>query len=544
MANHVTENSPLAQALQSVVQPKLVELGWSTGGLDDSALSEYVILMLINDKTQDQISSELSNDLLGLGPDDPGAAEFSKWLFEQLHSLNAQINGGQQNNSAAQGEVSSIPNNADNSQPTQTPAMSGQDADMADGNDTPQATIPTGPKAMRKGSTNPREKRMMGQISRAMDRNGDSALHRVRDRGGTGRVNSHSREPPKGRRMMNGPVMHQNNGLGMSMPGAGMPQSPMMFGGMGAGGMGATGGMGMPPQNNPANMFAQFGQWAQQMSQLPPEIQAQFFAGQGMPSPVMSPPFQNPGAMHNGPRHGKSLFERVERPPRKGQAASQKKPNQDTDMGDAPATNGEGSSTTEADKKDKDPFGVVCRFNKTCTKADCPFAHQTPASHTPVTMDLSDTCAHGVACKNYRCTGRHPSPAKKALHHAEENCKYWPNCTNPYCDFKHVPMCKNGADCTTPDCKFTHVKVQCKYNPCLNQACPFKHSEGQARGKFSDKVWTADGGSKEHVSERKFVVKDEDGDEDLVIPGQSSAPTSTAEAVTADSVLKPEGIVQ
>lgn len=89
-------NTPLAQALNEVIQPKLIEVGWSTGGGggdNDSALAEYVILMLVNGKTQDQIASELANDLLGLGPDDTEAVDFSRWLFEQVEVLNARLNG-------------------------------------------------------------------------------------------------------------------------------------------------------------------------------------------------------------------------------------------------------------------------------------------------------------------------------------------------------------------------------------------------------------------------------------------------------------------
>lgn len=94
MAVEVTLNTPLAEALSNVVQPKLSEVGWSTGGLDDSALGEYIILMLVNGKTQEQIAAELSNDLLNLGPDDSGATDFSRWLFEQVDLLNSQLNGG------------------------------------------------------------------------------------------------------------------------------------------------------------------------------------------------------------------------------------------------------------------------------------------------------------------------------------------------------------------------------------------------------------------------------------------------------------------
>ena len=93
MAVEVTLNTPLAEALGNVVQPKLSEVGWSTGGLDDSALGEYIILMLVNGKTQEQIAAELSNDLLNLGPEDTGATDFAKWLFEQVDVLNDQLNG-------------------------------------------------------------------------------------------------------------------------------------------------------------------------------------------------------------------------------------------------------------------------------------------------------------------------------------------------------------------------------------------------------------------------------------------------------------------
>ncbi len=81
------------------IQPKLVEVGWASPGADDGALSEYIILMLVNGKTQDQIASELSGDLLSLGPDDPGARDFAKWLFEQIEALSGQLRGA---NSAAQ----------------------------------------------------------------------------------------------------------------------------------------------------------------------------------------------------------------------------------------------------------------------------------------------------------------------------------------------------------------------------------------------------------------------------------------------------------
>lgn len=93
MTTAVAVGTPLAEALGNVIQPKLVEMGWSSEGGDDSALTEYVILMLVNGKSQEQIAGELSNDLLGLDEGDTQALDFSRWLFDQVEIVKRQING-------------------------------------------------------------------------------------------------------------------------------------------------------------------------------------------------------------------------------------------------------------------------------------------------------------------------------------------------------------------------------------------------------------------------------------------------------------------
>lgn len=139
MSVSVTLNTPLADALNEVVQPKLVELGWSTGGGDDSALAEYVILMLVNGKTQDQISAELANDLLSLGPEDTEAAEFSKWLFDQVETLDRRLNGGSKERAHQEQLPQAIPSFSEetngsngNATPTDVPVPQ-QDMVMDDG---------------------------------------------------------------------------------------------------------------------------------------------------------------------------------------------------------------------------------------------------------------------------------------------------------------------------------------------------------------------------------------------------------------------------
>lgn len=90
----ITQDSPLAAAVATVIQPKLLEMGWSTDDGQESALIEYIVLMLINGKSQEQLANELSNDFLGLDEGDTQALEFSNWLFGQVQMLNQQINGG------------------------------------------------------------------------------------------------------------------------------------------------------------------------------------------------------------------------------------------------------------------------------------------------------------------------------------------------------------------------------------------------------------------------------------------------------------------
>jgi len=113
--------SPLAQALSAVVQPKLVELGWGTGGDDDGSLTEYIILMAVNGKPQDQIAAELSADLLSLSPDDPTARDFVQWLFQQAQEL-SKTHSGQLG-----GEVSGDGTAAQEQQASEVP-----DAEMGD----------------------------------------------------------------------------------------------------------------------------------------------------------------------------------------------------------------------------------------------------------------------------------------------------------------------------------------------------------------------------------------------------------------------------
>ncbi|KAI0175762.1 hypothetical protein GGR52DRAFT_570750 [Hypoxylon sp. FL1284] len=519
MAIEVAMNTPLADALNMAIQPKLVEVGWASGGSDDQALSEYIILMLVNGKTQDQISAELAGDLLSLGPDDPGARDFAKWLFEQIEFLNAQLNG-----------VPAQLGGATNEAAPSAPQLADQDTDMIMApTDAPELNAPTGPRSMRNnGGPRGREKRMFGHMTKAMERTQDNVLHRVRANGHE-RINAH-RAPPTGPRGAfgrgNNRGNNNNRAAGFNTYSGQLDQVanavPPMHGQPGMN-MNEMGWPMVPGQQE--QLFNLLQHQSQMMQQLQEQINQQ-------------------SRGHNGRNQSRSLFDRVQNPRggrgRGGFANGHHRPHQaETPNGNEVKMEGEDE---EGRREPPNPEMTMCKYNLACGNKDCKFAHQSPAAPPNTAVDINDVCSYGVACKNRKCVGRHPSPATKRAHQDEQVCKFFPNCTNPTCPFKHPkqeckfypncmnpncnfihperPPCRNGGDCTVEGCKFAHVKVMCKFNPCKNQFCPYKHEEGQ-RAIQPD-------GAKEHVSDRKFV--DQNGSEELVVPGGEATAVAAASA--------------
>jgi hypothetical protein len=524
MSIEVAVGSQLGEALQTVVLPKLVELGWSTGMQDDT-LSEYIILMLANGKTQDQIATELSQDLLDSSPDDAAPLEFAKWLFEQVHQLSAQHNITASSSAPSAG-VPGI---------SQADMVSGGDEEMGNGTDGGEMYVsgsarihaqfltnyysPTGPKAMRNGPKQGRDKRMLGQLAKNLDRTGDAALHRIRGAAGAGRINSHSREPPKGPRQAH--VQNLNRGLAA---GNGRPMQPI------PGLMGPN----MAQMQN-GGQFQQPGMYGTMSGNLQQDTMQQMMQMMEAQAAMLAQmtangaaPFQPPqGRFQN--HNGRPLSERVEKRGRQHHDRNQQTQNgqgqQDTTMGEE----GEAKEGGSENHEPKDPKEIMCRWNLRCTKPDCEYAHQSPVSLGGIAVDTSMECPHGVACKNTRCTGRHPSPAKKRDYQAKTPCSFGPNCQRPDCPFSHptVPACKNGADCDAAGCQYWHNSVMCKFPACTNPRCPYKHEPGQKKGPFKNATLILNGGEKGHVSERKFVA--DEATEELITPN-----TIVPEAMEAD----------
>ncbi|KAJ4303330.1 hypothetical protein N0V90_002223 [Kalmusia sp. IMI 367209] len=571
MASDLAAGSPLANALQSLVQPKLAEFGWTTGG-DDTTLFDYILLMLSNGKNEEQVATELSNDLLDeTEGENTDTQRFSRWLFEQVDVLRgrpagddaaaAQDNLNHMEDAAhdvsvlAQDmEMEGVAEGADASTSTMyDPAflsysptsafLNGRRASACGlsiptiesswrkSSDIRQSSIqfqrqlltpfrPTGPKAMRNGSgpKQARGGRMINQVNRQMNRNEDP-LHRVRGSQGSGRINSHSREPPKGPRSQNigrgleaaangrgagnmtlGPSVNPMNGMGMGMPNMPMPNM----------GQNAMPGGGLNPQQQMA-LMSMYEQQAQMMQQI--------FSGQ-TPQPFVNPNFQKGHRKPFTPR-GSAQGNKQNLP---ASSKFTKKEGEDENMTDSPAT--EGAEGMQVETSRADTSTTMCHFNQRCAKPDCAFVHSSPAAPKTVVVDMNETCSFGAACMNRKCVGKHPSPAQRQQYQAEQECIFYPNCRDPKnCPYKHptAPPCRNGANCTTPGCTFWHSSTVCKFNPCTNPRCLHKHVEGQKQGNtFKGNVWVAskngEEDKKEHVSERKFI--DENQDEELILPGK------------------------
>lgn len=315
-----------------------------------------------------------------------------------------------------------------------------------------------------------------------------------------------------------------------------------------------------------------------QMSQISPQQQMEFYAmmeqqarmlAQFMPN--MMPPGMNGAPQQNG-QQGRSMFDRVDRGrganrgrgARGGAQNGSRKPSEVSATAEGevqPLPEGmEGTEATNAavvqPAGPKDPSSTVCYFNLRCLNKECQYAHQSPSAPPGVEIDMNNTCSYGAACKNAKCSGKHPSPALIAAHKAEQECKFFPNCTNPNCPFKHptMPLCQFGASCNNKDCKFTHLKTKCKFNPCTNARCPFAHDVGQNRNMASF-TWTKDqpdgqsqagGEEQDHVSNRRFVTE---GEEEFIKPeeeqngeAQEQEQAAEQEGGSADQVQQADAV--
>ncbi|KAF7321530.1 hypothetical protein MKEN_00673900 [Mycena kentingensis (nom. inval.)] len=476
-----------AAQLQQAIQDELTTRNYSAD--PDPVMAEYITIMIINDKTPDQITSELE-DLIGSDFD----PSFADWLFTEAAKGESEPTPVAQPatpHSAPQSSTPAPSAPAESSRrpprngvyqqaisqalPSSGPAgqkrpASGRSPSPSHGPNKSRRTsdVPTGPRAMqrdreREGGPNPR-----------------SLIDRVGGRFGQDDVQNridnivHNPTPEQQQAMM----MNQGFPMGMDM---GMA-NPIML------------------QEMMMNQMALMAQMASTMGIINP---AAFNGGmgadpamfQGQNQPGMDGAFQ--GA-HNGRGRGGGRGGRGGRGGGRGGPPSNL-PTFSPEVAAAPAIVAPTPTPAAAPSHgglagyivpERPQSPTLCKFGFKCTNAHCRYSHPSPVATAESGVVLSnEACENGKDCKDKDCVKAHVSPAvlnpqavsqpPPVAHHAPPvpappaggvACRFGAGCTRPGCAFTHPPKhpsniannphyaqpCRFGSGCTRSDCLFQH----------------------------------------------------------------------------------------
>lgn len=496
--------SERAIALQASIQKELAVKGYSPE--DDTVMAEYITIMLINDKTSDQVTSELTE----LIPEYDGA--FTDWLFEEKYnpnlvsepepsppapeesssvSLEPSTTNGAPLRQTGRGPSRALYQQAISSLPAQNAHGGSPGGQKRQRTPSPSTSapskrgrpdLPDRPRAMRDEGTN----------------NGAPTVHRpgrLLDRVGP------RQNQPGGPHDRN--LHHQQQPINNMVPP--QPMMPPMQPGFPPGGMDpATLAMMQQQGFNPAMMgfspeigaammaIQQFGQLAMQMGMVP--------GAMGMGGGMQGPP----QGFNNGPQNGS--FQNNDRARKNGPGfggAGKAKPVAEAGSSQpVPQGRGQQPSTssgpaivaptpvsappaqTISNIPTRPLSPTLCKFVTNCTNPTCRYSHPSPVATIESGVVLStEACEKGLDCVDKDCTKAHvskaaknptkvvPGPSAPAPSSSSANqvpCKFDPHCTRQGCPYYHASkqkakhpgssttMCRFGTACTRADCSFAH----------------------------------------------------------------------------------------
>lgn len=181
----------------------------------------------------------------------------------------------------------------------------------------------------------------------------------------------------------------------------------------------------------------------------------------------------------------------------------------------------------------------TCRWNVGCTNPMCPYSHASPANAgpggDPNALVLSQqNCRYGAGCTNKDCTRSHVSPAvaKISAHNPPPTA---PSATatstagvlsmdTALPNGAGSRPCKFGIACTRADCFFSHPPgrsnggsgaVQCRFGlGCTRKECYYAHPPGQR---------AADAQQHGGTSNRLQAFAGEDEEMEVIIPGAGAS---------------------
>ncbi|KAJ9100558.1 hypothetical protein QFC21_003601 [Naganishia friedmannii] len=455
----INAGSPEAKQLQDDIQHELVARGKTDEG--DETMAEYVTVMLINQKTADQINEELS-DLQGIDFD----PTFTTWIFQRAARI-------------ALGPASTVPEIkteilADMMAEAQPEGRSAFKAESEDGGmdvmDTSTSGLSRPNRAV--GNAGPR------LLSHALAPLGNQPIRTYMTQGvkrgfspdASGSEESkrrslgNSRHAPSGPRAMRDEHgsddtedrdsrMNTANGAGRSLLDrlGGPPlnhHAPEFH--VGAGGARGRGGFARgrgghlpngnqrpfvqrgPPNGGPGFFPPPFpgGPEAFAMQSIMVQQQEQMMQMQMMMQQMAQ-------AMQTG-----ATSTQPQQIPRRHITAQPKQQIGGHTISARPAgtVTGNRSLVNESAFPDKPTSLEICKFGVGCTNKRCPYSHPSPVATEASGMVLrSEACPNGKGCKDPDCPYSHVSPAQVEdvpTGPSKILCKY-PDCTNPSCQFRH-----------------------------------------------------------------------------------------------------------
>ncbi|EED85393.1 predicted protein [Postia placenta Mad-698-R] len=531
MAFGLTIGTERYTTLQNSIQDELVRRGYSPEA--DPIMAEYITIMIINNKTAAQISSELE--------DDPN---FVDWLFSEAAKGAPEPSDAPSSSTAA---ASAQPSTRDS--PPHLPTVSKDEASRRPPSG-PRASAPLYQQALSQAlpSTSPTAQKRTAS-GRSPSPSGHGHVHKARriDLPTGPRAMIHGRDVSSGSRSLLERVGPARNGGGGGGPqfgqddiqaridtitgAGGSPEMAMMMAGFpgmnGMGGMGMD--MGMASMANPLllqemmmNQMALMSQMAGAMGIMPGQLMNGFPMQPGMGGDMF-----NGGMQGDGPGRGRGRGRggpagRGAGRGRGGHAGANGSAGSPmTDAGQAsppppaaapavvaptptpvpivaPVIASTSSSSSIASQQrtgfvppQRPQSPTLCKFNLKCSNPLCRYSHPSPVATAESGVVLSnDPCEAGLqhtsaplgstlvprltqtslpAAEHLKPSTFVPPPTPTT--HLPTPCRYGAACTRPNCTFTHPPRASHGSGAAATPCRFGSA--------CTRATCPFQHPEGR-----------------------------------------------------------------
>ncbi|EKM53415.1 uncharacterized protein PHACADRAFT_211115 [Phanerochaete carnosa HHB-10118-sp] len=540
MAFGLTIGTERATALQNAIQDELTKRGYSPDA--DPVMAEYITIMIINNKTPAQISSELE-DLIGSEFD----ANFVDWLFAEVSKAAPEAESStapapepapsavppptHETPPHVQNELPRRPPNGPRAGPFQQaiaqalpstlpsaqkrPASARSPSPSGHAHKTRRMDLPTGPRAMQRDGLSNMPSGSRSLLERmSSPRNG----HFVKD-DIQARIDNITAQNPEMAMLMGGaPQGFPMSGMpGMDMAAMQMT-NPIMLQEMMMNQMALmtqmAGAMGIL---NPAamNMNGFPMQPGMDMNMMGGMNGQQGMSGRGRG--------RGRGGMRGGhggrgghtPAPSSSMLDNA--PPAPAMKAEQAPTvaAMPTPIIAAPTpvvapqiTPSTSQSRSGFVPPERPQSPTLCKFGVKCSNSVCRYSHPSPVATPESGVVLSnEPCENGKDCKDKDCVKSHVSPAVLKATGEQLNPKapaFTPGAAqSPAPSHQSQIPCRFGAACTRPGCAFLHpnqkpansVSQPCRFGTaCTRATCPFQHPEGRVLPTTFHRGLSASGG--------------------------------------------------